>query len=203
MKLRIIVILSLLLFSCSNEKRTIEETTEKQNSQNDILSEQILYQDSIFEEIEIIDSIETDKKTFDEKLLAFSDSMLRKPTKIQKEVNEFEIISKKNLLSTKVYQKLLITYEYSDEKTAKNIFNAIGKRNVESFWNKAGTLIFQKDNLVIFLVKNCQSPPVSLKWKDYEQLFFKFVLEKNEEIEVLNSSCGDMEFHKEIRKRID
>ncbi len=202
MKLEIIVILCFLLFSCSNEKQNTKEKTETQNFQNDTLSEQIVSQDSVFEEIEIIDSSKIDKRTFDEKLLAFSDSMLRKPTNIwtdtYRKENEF---GKDTASSYQVYGGVLSKHIYIDEESANKAFQLLKNPNVWA--DKSGEMVLQKENLIVALHKSCQNPPVPLKWKQYEQLFLKFVLEKNEEIEVLNTSCGKMKFKQEIRKRTD
>ncbi|AFM04392.1 hypothetical protein Fleli_2008 [Bernardetia litoralis DSM 6794] len=204
MKLNLILIIFIFVSACTTNNNEIKENNEKQDLQNEILPPQEIEKDSIFEESKTVDTIMVATKTLKEKLLAFSDSMLRKPTKIWEDTRnyeDYEIVSKKGLLSSKIYEKTLRAYQYSSEVEANNAFELLKEPNKEIHWAKGGLMALQKENLIIFLLKSCQNPPVPLKWKQYEQLFLEFILEENEEIEVLNTACGDMKFYKEIRRR--
>ncbi len=203
MKFNLLLLVFIFVSACTSSKSEMKENDKEQDLQSEILPSLEIEKDSIFEENKTIDTVIVNTKTLDEKLLAFSDSMLRKPTKIWENEYNHEVVSQKALLSSKIYEKTLRRYEYSDEKSARDAFKLLKNPSSELGWAKSGVMIFQKENLIVFLLKSCQNPPVPLKWKQYEQLFLKFVLEKNEEIEVLNSSCGDMEFNKEIRRRTD
>ncbi len=64
---------------------------------------------------------------------------------------------------------------------------------------KPGGMITQKGKQIFSLVETCRNTPIGGKWIDYENKFINYLIEKGEEIEVLNANCGDNKY--EIEKR--
>lgn len=53
----------------------------------------------------------------------------------------------------------------------------------------SGALITQHDNYVFYLPATCESSLHGSNSKDYENLFLSFIIEQNQEIEIINVDC--------------
>ncbi|PIY08380.1 MAG: hypothetical protein COZ18_12625 [Flexibacter sp. CG_4_10_14_3_um_filter_32_15] len=84
---------------------------------------------------------------------------------------------------------------YKDSIEANKAFNRLISEK-ESFSGsfKYGVLIFPRQNYVVYLNKECFSPPAFKTWKKYQQEFLNQILDKGESIKVVNAECGAMRF---------
>ena len=116
----------------------------------------------------------------------------------------------------------LFVATYSDNEIAKNTFDQIKldskkiglksdlKNLNKTDYNRAtalitgikpGGMIVQKGKQVISLVETCRDTPIRGSWVDYEQKLLSYIIDNEDNIEVLNSDCGKMtNYIVEIRK---
>ena len=104
---------------------------------------------------------------------------------------------------------ILFVATYKDVLSAQHAFHIIKDRTqvrIEELKGQAGLLVeqvriferirasgglfTQKGRYVFYLVENCQPPPVTTNWKEYEYHFLRYVTKKNEEIEIINADCA-------------
>ncbi|NNE55688.1 MAG: hypothetical protein HKN32_06685 [Flavobacteriales bacterium] len=122
------------------------------------------------------------------------------------------------IFSNELYQKVpspvdvtgcvLFAAKFENEESAKSAFvqlkshSAIRASEVEGLvgilpvqvryleqMRNVGAFFTQQDNYVFYLPETCENPPVESSWEDFENLFLRFITEKNEEIEVINADC--------------
>ncbi|WP_338792669.1 hypothetical protein [Bernardetia sp. MNP-M8] len=206
LKMSYVFYFSLIFISCDNHKQTEKSSSSQEDktlsNEVEVIEE---LQDSLVEEIPNI--IYSKKDILNRNLLSFSDSVLAghgKKTIIHWHTKRQTYPIPPNALdSILVYSP--VNYQgnrtvftkavYKDSIGSNKAFNyLISEKDSYSDTFKYGVLIFPRQNYIIYLNKECFSPPAFKTWWKYQQEFLNQILDKGESIKAINAECGAMKF---------
>ena len=205
----LILIVSLCLFSCGVQKAEQEIRNNKELTFNTDLAKSALNfsKHVLKENLRVIDHQRVPSSYLDIQMIFEADDY--KSDHFESYTSYSNLMNPDNSAKSDYDGFILFVANYKDVKSAEHAFQQLKSNTkiriteLEGFAGllveqvqvferirKSGGLFTQKDKYVFYLLKTCEAPPIGSSWSDYENLFLEYIMEKNEEIEVLKADCA-------------
>lgn len=102
--------------------------------------------------------------------------------------------------ATQAYNKLKMETSFDYKKLNSLQGEEKARKQFLFSQTKPGGMICYKKNFLFSIVETCRNTPIGGTWLDYENLFLRYITDKNETIKVLNADCGQIQYREETRK---